>query len=139
MDIHKPLRAVMFSYDLLRLLFLAAAFSLFSVVQSSVNESIFPYMAYLSSNALFPLMCFFLFYKNAEHVNYLPLYIAGKSISVVLFFMWAFFFFPYVTGVINRDNYSESVILLGGIFFISLGDILSILGIWFLNKKYGGS
>jgi len=129
----------MFSYDLLRLVFLAVSFSFFSVVQAMAKESVFPYMAYLSSNALFPLMCFFFFFNPDENRNFFPLYMAGKSIAVVLFYMWAVFSLPFGTGLINRDNYTESIILLGGVFFISLGDILSIFGIWVLNKGYGGS
>ena len=138
MDIHKPLRGVMFSYDLLRLLFLAITFSLFSVVRAGSDGGIFPFFAYLGSNALFPLMCFFVLLKPYENRNFIPLYMAGKAIAVVLFYMWAFFSLPHETGSINRDNYFEAVFFLGGVFIISLGDILSIFGIWILNRDNGG-
>ena len=134
MGIHKPLRAVMFSYDLLRLLFLAASVTLFSVVETA-EGSFFPYLAYLSSNALFPLICFFLFLKPLEYRNYIPLYMTGKTIGAVLFYAWAVLTLPIDTGFVTRENYYQYMILLGGIFFISLGDILSIFGVWVLNKS----
>ena len=134
MNVKKSLRLVMFSYDLFRLLFLAASFTLFSITQSAVLEGIFPYLVYLSSNAIFPLICFFLFLKSAEYKNYLPLYMAAKTIAVVLFYLWAVFSLPMQTGFVNRDNYNEWMMLMGGIFIVSLGDALSIFGIWVLNK-----
>jgi len=139
MNIHKPFRIVLFSYDLLRLLFIVAAYSFFSVVRPEGNGGIFPYFAYMSSNVIFPLICFFLLIKPSEYRNFFHLYIAGKIIAVVLFYMWAFFSLPHETGSINRDNYYEAITLLAGVFFISLGDILSIFGIWVLNKENGGS
>ena len=135
MDVYKPFRVIIFSYDLLRLLFLAVSFALFSIVQAAMRGGIFPYLAYLSSNALFPLIGFFLFLEPLENRNYLPLYMAGKTIAVVLFYIWAVFSLPAETGFINSGNYTEGIVLLGGCFFISLGDVLSVFGIYTMNKK----
>jgi hypothetical protein len=134
MEPYKPLRAIIFSYDLLRLLFLAVAFGFLLPLQTDEDRA-FPYLVYMSSNALFPMISFFIFLSIAEYRNYLPLYAAGKIIAVVLFYIWAFFSLPLAQGFIGRENYVEWMILLGGVFFISLLDGLSIFGVWVLNKK----
>jgi hypothetical protein len=135
MDVYKPLRVVLFSYELFRLLFLAFSLAFFSSLQTVAEGGVFPYLAYLSSNALFPLICFFLCLRPEQYRNYLPLYMAGKSIAVVLFYVWAVFSFPQEMGFIGRENYIERMILLGSAFFFSLGDALSVFGTWVLNKK----
>ena len=140
MYVYKPLRAVLFSYELLRFLFLIFSLTFFSSLQAVVKGELFPYLVYISSNALFLLICFFLFLNPKEYRNYLPLYMAGKVIAVVLFFIWAFFSFYPETGLIQsrflgRESLIEGMILLGGVFIISLGDTLSIFGTWILNRK----
>ena len=135
MDVYKPLRVVLFGYELFRLLFLAFSLAVFSSLEAVAKGGVFPYLAYLSSNALFPLICFFLYLRLEEYRNYLPLYMAGKFIAVVLFYVWAVFSFPVETGFIGRENYIERIILLGSAFFFSLGDGLSVFGTWVLNKK----
>ena len=127
---------MLFFLDLLRLLFLAAALGFFSIVQAAVSGVIFPYLAYFSSNALFPLISFFLLVKPLEYRNYFPLYAAGKTIAVVLFYVWAVFSLPFETNILNRTNYLEGMILLGGVFFISLTDAFSIFAILLINKKF---
>jgi hypothetical protein len=67
---YKPLRAGFFSYDLLRLLFLAV--SLRFLLPLLTDEGAFPYMVYMSSNALFPMISFFIFLSIAEYRNYIP-------------------------------------------------------------------
>ena len=135
MDVYKPLRAVLFGYELLRLLALAFSFAFFSSLQDVVKGGGFPYLAYMSSNALFPLIGFFLLLRPGEYRNYLPLYMAGKTIAVVLFYTWTVFSFSSETGFMGRENLVERMILLGGAFFISLGDALSVFGAWILNRK----
>ena len=134
MNVYKPLRAVIFSYDTLRLIALAATAELFPVPETLTRGGFFPYLVYLSSNALFPMISFFLFLKAAEYRNYLPLYMAGKTIAVVLFYVWTFFSLPYATGF-TGENVFQGVVLLGLAFFVSLGDTLSLLGTWLLNRK----
>ncbi|MCL2833506.1 MAG: hypothetical protein FWD78_10090 [Treponema sp.] len=137
MEINKPLRIVLFIYDTLRLLFLAVAFSLFPTVQAAMGTGIFPYMVYLSSNTLFPMICLFLMIKPAQYRNYLPLYMTGKTIAVIIFLMWAAFSLAYEISLINIDinNYFEIMALLGGVFIIGLADAISIFGIFLMNKK----
>ena len=141
MNIHTLLRAVLFGYELLRLLVLAFSFAFFSSLQAALGEGFFPYLVYLSSNALFPLICFFLLLRPREYRNYLPLYMAGKTIAVVLFYTWIVFNLSPGMGffepsrVLGGENYTEGMMLLRGAFFISLGDALSVFGTWVLNKK----
>jgi len=135
MNVYKPLRVILFSCDLIRLLFMAMAYTVFPFAEQTVAGGIFPYLVYLSSNALFPLITFFLLLNPAEYRNYLPLYTVGKTIAAVLFYIWAVFSLPYETGFITRENYVQGMILLGGAFCISLIDGFSIFGIWLLNKK----
>ena len=135
MDIYKPLRVILFTYELFRLIFLAFSLIFFSSLQDVLKGEVFPYLVFLSSNALFPLICFFLFLQPLEYRNYLPLYMAGKTIAVVLFFTWAIFNFPPETDFLGWENYLERIILLGGTFLTSLGDTLTVLGSWILNRK----
>ena len=135
MDVYKPLRTVLFGYELILFLFLAFSFVFFSSLQAVVGEGVFPYLVYMSSNALFPLICFFLLLRPGEYRNYLPLYMAGKTIAVVLFYAWAVFSLSPDMEIIGREYYIEMVILLGGVFFISMGDGLSVFGTWLLNRK----
>lgn len=136
MDINKPLRIVLFSYDLLRLLFLAVSFSFFQIVQQGIGQ-IFPYLVYLSSNTLFPMITLFVCIRPQQYRNFLPLYITGKIIAVILFTAWAAFSLSqeFESVHINQGNYLEIMILLGGVFFIGLADVLSVFGIWMMNKK----
>jgi hypothetical protein len=133
MNPYKPLRAIIFSYDVLRLLFLAVSLGFLLPLQS--DEGAFPYMAFMSSNALFPMISFFILRNIAEYRNYLPLYAAGKTIVVVLFYIWTFFSLPLAQGFIEMENYVQWMILLGGVFLVGILDGFSILGIWVLSKK----
>ena len=135
MDIRKPIRVFLFVFDLLRFILLAVSFMLMSRIRTEGSSEVFPYMAYLSANALFPLITMFLLFKAQEYSNYLPLYIAGKTISVVLFYIWVVVILPFEAGMVRRENYSEAMLLLGSVFLVSLEDALSIIGSLVLVKK----
>jgi hypothetical protein len=145
MDVYRPLRVALFSYELLRLLLLAFSFTFFSSLQAVLKGGAFPYLVYMSSNALFPLISFFLLLRPREFRNYLPLYMAGKTIAVILFYTWAVFSLSLKTGFLElkflepgpsgRESVFEGLILLGAAFIISLVDALSVLGAWMLNRK----
>jgi len=76
-----------------------------------------------------------MFIKPLEYRNYVPLYIAGKTISVILFYIWAVLTLPYETGFVKRENYNDAVTLLGCVFLISLEDVISIFATLLINKK----
>ena len=139
--VNKLLRGSLFSFDLLRLIFIVLSFTFITIKQAEDIENFFPYLAYISTNALFPLISFFIFIKPLEYINHLNLYMAGKAIAVVLFYLWAIFTFQF-SAVINNaaimgmENFTQIMIILGGAFIISLWDTISILEAWFLKKLY---
>ena len=137
MDVFRPLRAALFIYECLRvlllvvLLFIAPLESGFS--GSYASGAFFPYIVFLSANALFPLMALFVWLRPEEYRNYLTLYMAGKVIGAVSFYAWGFFSSRDFPGL---ENIVRSIALLGGSIFICLADILSVGGAWALKRKY---
>ena len=131
MDVYRPLRAALFFYEIFRVLLLVVF--LFIGPQEAVDGTFFPYLVYLSANALFPLMTLFVWLRPQEYRNYLTLYMAGKFIGMAAFFAWEFFSSRQFPGA---ENIVRSMVLLGGSVFISLADMLSISGAWALSKKY---
>ena len=101
--------------------------------EDSVTGAFFPYLVYLSANALFPLMALFIWLRPEEYCNYLALYMAGKIIVVVSFFAWEFFSSRDFPGL---ENAAKSIILLVGSVLLCLADILSGWGAWILKNKY---
>jgi hypothetical protein len=130
MDVYRPLRTALFIYECVRLLLLVG-FLCFAPPGSAENGISFPYLAFLSSNVLFPLMALFVWLRPGEYSNYLTLHIAGKIVTVVLFYVWEFISFRQVF-----ENLIRSLILLGGCAFISFVDILSVWGAWVLKNKF---
>ena len=132
--VYKPLRITLFAFDLLRILFLAASLPLLSVMQAAVG-GVYPYLVYLSSNALFPLISFFLLINPLGYRNYFPLYMSGKIIAVVLFYAWALLSLYSETGYVVREHFAQGLVLSLGSFCVCLLDTLSVFGTWLLNKK----
>ena len=132
----------LFYYECLRLLLLAV----FLIITLSGSAAFSPYLVYLSANALFPLMALFIWLRPEEYRNYLTLYMAGKVIASVSFYVWEFFAFRWGNaafesgGVFGEfpevENAARSIILIGGSVFIGLADILSVWGAWTLKSKF---
>ena len=131
MDIYRPLQTGLFIYECLRLLLLVV-FMFIAPPEGSVVEAFFPYVVYLSANALFPLMALFIWLRPEEYRNYSVLYIAGKIIVVISFFAWEFFSSREFPGI---ENVAIGFVLLGGSVFLCLADILSVWGAWTLKNK----
>jgi hypothetical protein len=129
MDAYRFLAAVLFFYEVFRILFLVIL--LFISPQETSLSAILP--VYISSNALFPLMALFVWLRPLEHRNYLTLYIAGKIIIVVSFFAWQFFsswdfvWFPDTVRII---------LVLGAYILLNFTDILSVWGAWAIKNRY---
>jgi len=134
MDVLRPLRVSLFFYEVLRLLVLVI-FMVLVPMESRYQGGAFhfPYVIYLSSNALFPLMALFIWLKPEEHLNYLPLYMAGKVIGGVSFYIWELFSARQFLGI---ENAAMGVILIGGTAFLSLADIFSIWGAWIIKNRF---
>ena len=137
------LARLLFLYECIRLLLLVI-FLFIAPLQSGfpgegfpqgnyAGGAFFPYLVYLSANALFPLMVLFVWLRPQEYRNYLTLYMAGKIIGVVSFYAWEVFSSREYPGV---ENVVKSMVLLGGSVFISLADILSVGGAWMLRNKF---
>jgi hypothetical protein len=139
MDHYRPLRAAFFFYDLFRLLLLATLFAFFSPLEGAESGAVFPFLAYVSPNALFPLMALFLWLRLEEFRSYLSLYLAGKLIALIAFYAWGIFSFRPALWMDNLGVAPGSVmaglVLLSGSFFLSLGDVFSIFGSWLLLNK----
>ena len=128
-DVYRPLRAGLFVYECLRLLCLVF-FLLVASLEASINGT---YSVYISSNALFPLMALFIWLRPEEYENYTTLYIAGKVIALVSFYVWEIFSFREFA---KAEDLVRNLILLGGGALVSLADMLSVWGAWMINRKY---
>jgi len=132
MDVHRPLGAGLFLYECLRLLMLVF-FLLFASFESASSGY---YTVYMTSNALFPLMALFIWLKPDEYRSYTTLYMAGKFIFLISYYLWEIF---TLRGFIRDENSIKNIVLLGGGTLISLADILSVWGAWTINRKYRGA
>jgi len=129
--VYRPLTAVLFFYEVFRVLFLVIL--LFIAPQEGPLTGILP--VYISSNALFPIMALFVWLKPEEHRNYLTLYIAGKVIALVSFFAWQFFSsWEYIW----VGNAARSILILGAYILLNVADIFSVCGAWLIKNKYRG-
>ena len=142
MDVYRPLRAGLFIYECLRLLFLvvflhiAAAGDGFSEESGFLMESLLSgfYMVFVSANALFLLMALFLWLKPLEYRSFISLYLAGKFIALVSLYAWEIFSFRDFPGI-GMENAAKAVLLFWGCVLLGIADILSVLGAWTLNYK----
>jgi hypothetical protein len=137
MSDNRPLRGALFFYESFRLLLLAALFAFFPPLEGAGRGALFPYLACASPNALFPLMALFLWLGLREYGRYLPLYLAGKLVALAAFCAWGFFAFAPAlqAGNFGTADLGAVLVLLGGGFFVGLGDVFSIFGTWFLINK----
>ena len=127
------LAAMLFIYECFRLLLLVAFLFIVPPLESGAIGAFFPYIVYISSNALFPLMALFVWLKPEKYRNYISLYMAGKIIGVVSFFAWMIFGSRDFPGI---EHIARSITLLGGSLLINLADVLSVWGAWTLKNKY---
>ena len=93
----------------------------------------FPYLTYLSPNALFLMMVLFVWLNPGEYMNYLSLYLAGKVIAVASFFAWEIFSIRVLPGM---GNTAMGLIFFGGSVILGLGDMFSVWGAWAIKNKF---
>jgi hypothetical protein len=129
----RPLRGILFAYELVRLLVLIGVFA----YRGPVGES-FPWLAWLVPNALFPLMALFFCVDGAAYGAYAPLYTAGKVMSVVTALGWYVFsalLYP-ARGDAVFFTLGENILpFLGGALFVTAGDLFSIAGGLLLTRR----
>jgi hypothetical protein len=90
------------------------------------GEGEFSSLIYGSPNALFPLMVLFMAADFQRHRAYLPLYTAGKALSVLVLFS---------AGLFRQEKIIRSILMeeaaflreAGSLLALALGDLLSVL------------
>jgi hypothetical protein len=133
MEPYKPLRAGLFVYESLRLLFLAAVFAVLRP-DGAVG---FPWLVYAAPNALFTLMALFLWLNISRYGVYLPLFLAGKLISLFSILGWSIFMrsiraAEFFVGIISLMPELMTGILL-------CGDTFAAAAVYFIIKKKEGT
>jgi hypothetical protein len=133
----RPLRGILFVYELVRFLALAGAF-----LYLDPGGGPFPWVAALAPNALFPLMAlFFRIDASFRGAAYAPLYTAGKAAAVAAALGWLVFFpglvRPAEDGAFFFMNGEYALEFLGGALFITVGDLFSIAGGLLLTRRPG--
>jgi len=148
MSYSKPIAALLFFYECIRLLLLLAMLCIMLLPSGfwaqlglllpnnsfSGSGAFFPMIVYSSSNALFLLMALFMWRGTEEYTgSYIQLYIAGKVIAVVSFCAWMLLTRRADTGA---EHGIISIVVVGISAIINVADMLSVLGAWILNNKY---
>jgi hypothetical protein len=126
MDIHRPLRAVLFGYELIRLVILIGVVVFFI----SPGGMIFPYLPFAAANALFPLITLFVCIQPKLYRQYLFLYTAGKAVLIAAAGGWAGFSFSLIRAA---PEGGQGLIFEVLAFFIA-ADVLALLGGLSLNR-----
>jgi hypothetical protein len=117
----------------MRLVFLTGVF----MILQPESETPFPWLALITPGALFFLMALF-WLHDGRYRFYSPLYLAGKGFSVVTFMFWIFFagidiIMEMINGKLAR------FIAPGAVFFLLLGDLLSIWTVILIMRGDKGS
>jgi hypothetical protein len=119
MGVYRPLRAVLFVYECIRLLFILGLYLFFAD-----TEGLFPVLPLAAVNGLFLLMALFMLHSIEVYGLYAPLYLAGKLFCIAAAKPW---FSSASQGMqdwifLERGNFW---MVLGGVFFMFCGDLLS--------------
>jgi hypothetical protein len=97
------------------------------------GETPFPWLTLVTPGALFFLMTLFWLQDISRYRSFCPLYLAGKGFSVITFMFWLFF-----TGSdMIREllyGYLARYIAPGAVFFLLLGDMLSVWTVIIIMK-----
>jgi hypothetical protein len=110
MGIIRLLKPAIFFYECVRLLVIAV----YTVIIG--NQADLPLITFAASAALFPLMALFIWLDTPRFKAYLPLYTAGKCISIFLLLVWSIFFrqVTMITGV--GIKLTELILISGDLF-----------------------
>jgi hypothetical protein len=134
MEIYRPLRLILFIFDLIRLLVMISLLTLF-VPMGSGDGKVFPYLFYAVPNGLFPLITLFLWLRLSYYQSYIALYMAGKILAVVAVFTWLVFSIPGIDQVLPVDVPGTFAVTAGATLLLALGDALTVLGGVILKKR----
>jgi hypothetical protein len=138
MDVYGPLRMVLFVYEFFRLIVLLGVFAVLGPLHGisgggGFTNRLFPYVVYVVPNALFPLMTYFVWIRLSLYQSYVPLYIAGKTITLVAVIGWSVFCFSRIVAALSIG--ARGMGILGLILLLTATDGLSVLGGLLLQTK----
>jgi len=132
MSVCNPLRGFLFIYEFARFMLMIVMFAI-----PLQQGGVFPYAVYISPNALFPLMTYFLYIRFELYRSYIALYIAGKIIAVISSILWLIFSFSDLT-----ENFITSIMLrqpdiITGVITVLLiaTDIVSVFCAFYINNR----
>ena len=112
MGIVRLIKPGLFIYECIRILILA----IFVFFQPS-DPAGFPRLIFAAPGALFPLMALFIWMDVSRYRTYLPLYMAGKCISLFSLVVWAFISRSlFITGELSGVVVAEWLLLSGDLF-----------------------
>lgn len=146
MDNYKPLRAGLFSYELIRFTIILKEIRLFSGVSGADAAQTGLFVFLTVPNALFLLITLFLLLNLKTYTAYIPLYTAGKCLTTALSLKAVFTTVTMCGGLSSLF----AVLLLGGdmtyypftnrayiifLFFITIGDIFCVINGIIIHKK----
>jgi len=130
---------VLLIYEISRLFILVLLFSFYSPLEGAIHLRVFPYIAMLSPNVIFPMITFFLYINFSEYRNFLPLYLAGKFIMITALSVWIILSLTQNIGDLymgqDQGNIYNGIILLLGSVALSITDMLSLTGSCYLLIK----
>jgi hypothetical protein len=126
---YRPFWFCLLLYEFFRLLALVLV-----VGGTAPQEDVFPWLVYGAANALFLFMVLFLWLDTSWYRPYIPLYTAGKILSVFSTLGWFFFTRDRIILTIREGN-PDILILLGSMLGIAGVDLLSAAGGAALGQK----
>jgi len=134
MEVFRLHRTALCVYECLRLAFLIGAF----VLLQPEGTASFPWLALITPGAMFLLMTLFWQLNMVRYRFYGPLYAAGKALSIITTTFWLFF----IKSSMIRElflSYTALFLIPGIIFFLVIGDIISVwLVITVIKSTSGG-
>ncbi|MDR2398554.1 MAG: hypothetical protein LBD74_07335 [Spirochaetaceae bacterium] len=130
------MRMLLFLCEFFRLILLLSVLAVLGPLYGvsgggGLTNQLFPYIVCLVPNALFPLMTYFLWIRLSLYHSYLPLYIAGKIITLVALMGWLVFSFRGIITALNTGARGIS----GFILILTAADIFSVIGGLLLQTK----
>ncbi|MDR2792935.1 MAG: hypothetical protein LBB61_04615 [Treponema sp.] len=117
MDAHKPLRLVVFLYELIRFIDMVKEMRFFLFINEIIQPDNLQLLVWFAPNMLFPLMTFFLFLSLDTYMSYFPLYIAGKCVTLALSIR-------HLLGAMLYQQGGNSILFT---FFLTVGDLVCII------------
>lgn len=135
MNVRRSFGFALFLYDLVRLVALIGLLSLLrSSLESARLGNLFPLIALGSSNALFLLMSFFLWFRPSDYAPFGSLYTAGKVLGITASVAWFILSFRGIFLSLGMDTLG-TITVAGLTLALAVGDGLSIL---MLRYSQGG-